>query len=74
MTWYININKAIKKNDWSIAPACEGHPLNPKQCDPHSLVHYTTQLSSSMGAILNLQGHGPVSNRAQEPNLEETRN
>ena len=73
MVHKLNINKAIKKNDWSITPACEGQPLNPKQCDPHSLVHYTTQLSSSMGAILNLRGHGTVSNGAQEPNLEETR-
>lgn len=39
----------------------EGQPLNPKQCDPHSLVHYATQPSSSVVIILNLQGHGPVS-------------
>lgn len=70
----LNINEAIKKNDWSIAPACGGQPLNPKQCDPHSLVHYTTQPSSIMGVILNLQGHRPVSNGAQKPNLEKTRN
>lgn len=52
----------------------EGQPLNPKQCDPHSLVHYTTQPSSSVVIILNLQGHRPISNRVKEPNLEETRN
>ena len=70
----LNINEAIKKNDWSIAPACGDQPFNPKQCDPHSLVHYLTQPSSSMGVTLNLQGHRPVSNGAQKPNLEKTRN
>lgn len=51
-----------------------GQPLSPKQCDRHSLVHYLTQPSFSMGVILNLQGHRPVSNGAQKPNLEKTRN
>lgn len=44
----LNLNKAIKKDDWSTVPASKGQPLNPKQCDPLSLVHYTAQPYSSM--------------------------
>lgn len=53
----LNINKAIKKNDWSIAPVCGGSTIEPPSSVTLTLqLHYTTQPSSSVVIILNLQG------------------